>query len=1743
MSPALLFAAADRHVLKTENLNAAPAFLVNSDQHGTGMEFRIAGFEADDVQLDGKAYQSIAPITDQPEMFGLTGEEGLPELPVFSQLIGIPDQSGVRVEILSASYEVIENVEIEPSQPPMVEGSTEIPPFTINSEFYQRNEFYPAAPIELGSPIICRDLRMIQVVINPFQYNPVSRQLRVYTDLDYNLIYEGQDSRNVKIRRSNNISESFLPLYRSMVPNADEMLATYQPIRGGYLIITPDAFADSAAVLGRWKHLKGYDVVIARGSDIDPNGSTPTQQEVFDYIQSAYQNWEIPPEYVCIIGDENLDIPDFPYGGYASDHKYTCVDGDDFMADVLVTRMSIDYSLATLSRAMHKALKYEKTPIMSDPAHWQRGLSIAGNVGATTPRITVLWVRHMLMNHGFTQVDTSFRWSSGQSDPNLLGFFNAGPSIISYRGWAGASGWYSPSFNTSDLDLIQNNNKLAPMASIVCGTGSFGYGECFGEKWIRMGSSVNAMKGGPAFYGASDGNTHTKWNNPIMIGYYWGLLEEGIYNFAAAAFRGKIQLYNTYPRFNGDGSYVAQYFHTYNTLGDPELEIRTAIPQTMSVTYPSTIPVGTSMMQIHVTGSDLAPLAGAYVNLVKGYGVSEQVFVGGRTDDNGDILLNFTASTADTMFVTVTARNYIPHLGYSLVQTQSVAVNVSTITLDDDNSGNSSGNSDGNANPSETVEFAIALKNFGNSVTATNVSATLVSDYPELSVTVANQSYGSIAPGGSANSGKYAVHLANSIPHAEYYILRLNITSDQGPWTAALPVDVKSMAFLHLNSHYPGNPNSRLDPGESSAFYVTLQNIGELAGTSVTGLLTTDDPGIIITDGSAPFGNIAIGGNGSNSASPFVIEAADDVYNGHNVNFDLLLTSSNGSAAHRVISIVVGHTSTFDPIGPDDYGYYLYDNTDAGYGPAPFYNWVEISPYAGGSGTRIDFVNTDDASTVLSLPFNFVYYGQSFDYTLVCTNGFVAFDTSTYDMGGDRWYNFHNKQIPDPAAPRGLIGPFWDDLEYSGNAGVFQYYDAVNHRFIIEWKECMHPNPGSPHSPETFQMIIYDTLYYPTPTGDSEILFQYHTVYNDDNDNWDFDRPGLYSTVGMQNLENNDGLQYTFDNLYHPGAAPLSAGRAIKITTAQGIAPPPQMVYDPTSYLVSLQEGQMTTDSLHISNIGQGTLVFTLAEVTDNRIAMTRQVDFADITAAPRPLPIGYDNSLNVKPLDKNSPIYPPSITGRGGPDAFGYVWVDSDEQDGPAYNWVDISGDGTPVSLGDDNSVGPIDMGFSFPFYGNSYSSIFINSNGILTFGAGTGSYSNQPIPTSSAPNDFIAMFWDDLNPSLYGQVYYYNDTANNRFIVSYVGVPLFSGGGTSSLTFEAILYPTGHISIQYNTLDPGTGSLTSNSVGIEDLAGTTGLQVAYNSSYLTDQLALRFYPASFWLMLDIHGGILSSGEDTTAIVTFNASELTEGVYSGHIDLDSNDPTQSSVDIPITLTVGSAGAPDISFTPTSITVDLTEGELTTRNINIHNNGTADLYLNLNAIEFNLRGPSGGLIATALPEENHSGPDDPPVVQNVWLFVSPPSDTIATGDSLVAVVTLNAASISEGEYFGQINLVSNDPDTPTGHVPVTLNVASAGPNCDYVPGDVNGSSSYNGLDVTFSVAYFKGGAPPGYSCECTPGHTWHVSGDVNGSCSFNGLDVTYGVAYFKGGTGPMPCADCPPGGRIVPIQGEKPPID
>ncbi len=160
---------------------------------------------------------------------------------------------------------------------------------------------------------------------------------------------------------------------------------------------------------------------------------------------------------------------------------------------------------------------------------------------------------------------------------------------------------------------------------------------------------------------------------------------------------------------------------------------------------------------------------------------------------------------------------------------------------------------------------------------------------------------------------------------------------------------------------------------------------------------------------------------------------------------------------------------------------------------------------------------------------------------------------------------------------------------------------------------------------------------------------------------------------------------------------------------------------------------------------------------------------------------------------------------------------------------------------------------------------------------------------------------------------------------------------------------------------------------------------------------------------------------------------------------------------------------------------------------------------------------------------DNDGDDDLAVIDNradgkLWLGIKSGNNIIG---SLIDHIGANPRDIEvyDVDMDGNVDLVV----TFTGEDSVGIFYNGEGSSgCSYAVGDVNNNGSFNGLDVVYSVSYFKGGPPPSYSCECTPGNTWFVAGDVNASCNFNGLDVSYMVSYLKGGPAPHPCANGPP---------------
>lgn len=351
------------------------------------------------------------------------------------------------------------------------------------------------------------------------------------------------------------------------------------------------------------------------------------------------------------------------------------------------------------------------------------------------------------------------------------------------------------------------------------------------------------------------------------------------------------------------------------------------------------------------------------------------------------------------------------------------------------------------------------------------------------------------------------------------------------------------------------------------------------------------------------------------------------------------------------------------------------------------------------------------------------------------------------------------------------------------------------------------------------------------------------------------------------------------------------------------VNPAPVISVEPDSLAASLDVGNNTaTDTLRIHNLGQGTLVWELTEVSSGM--------------PPDPGSLGYHLPGPDSPKGADDgPSGPPVVRGQGGPDAFGYRWIDSDEPGGPVFGWIDISTTGSVLDSASawvptgsnrpgDEGYFPVTLPFGFSFYGTTYTTAYIGTNGTLSFQPPPADFfTNAAIPTAGGTIDnFIAGFWDDLEVRAAGRVYY--GTSGNNFVVQFHNMPRFASG-VSNYTFQFVLKPGGQILLQYLSMGTAGGTLISSSIGIENQTGTIGLQVVFNAAYMHNNLAILFSRGMSWLETSATSGVVGPGSTQDVIVTYNSAGLPLGIYRGTLEISSNDPVTSMVGIPVRLDVG----------------------------------------------------------------------------------------------------------------------------------------------------------------------------------------------------------------------------------------------
>lgn len=1071
-----------------------------------------------------------------------TAEAGYPELPMYSTLVAIPSSGSFNISVRESGVSTMRSVMVKPVFSTPEEETSK----RCDVKAYTSSSSYPSVTFSHSSPQILRDFRVVQISLFPVKYVAAEQELKIAKEISVDITFNDKPGEN-EMPAYSGYSPAFANLYESMISNfsqyRDVMIAPASPrILLIYGNNTATEFVNKLAEFVAWKRQKGFEVNVVSTAVIGSTSNTGIK----NYIQSQYNNLSTRPDYIILLGDTNgsFPIPSWTesmssYGG-GGDYPYTHLAGGDLLGDVFIGRISAS-NYSELDVILNKGYALEKNVNTSPTAAaWMNKILLIGDPSSSgiSTQYVNKFIKELALdfNPDYTFIEN---YSSGFSSTINSGI-TQGVGFFNYRGYIGMSGW-SPSSS------LMNGVKLPHATIITCATGNYSNDTATTESLIRLGSSA-VPAGSVTAIGMSTSGTHTMFNNCLNAGIYDGIFSHGMRTMGEALLNGKLYIKQTYGSTHDN---QANYFaHWCNLMGDPTVEVFTGIPKTLSLVAPSSIPLGSNVLDVQVTDG----LGVAVANVcVTAYSNSlTAVIAKGFTNTEGIATLNLSGGLQTEVTLTASAHDCKP-----VQQILQADIAGSLVyfgkTITDDNTQGSIGNGDSFANAGERIALNLEIKNT-TAITINNITATLSCDDPYITINSAQTSFGSLSPAQTiVGTVPFLLDIANNVPPE--HDVRLSVTLQDDVTTRGVIVFhiATYNARLVVNNHIISAGNdANLDPGETGTVQVWVKNSSISAVFDISAELTSLNDLMEVTDGSSYIGAIS-GSMVGVTVDGFSVHARSQLIAGMQIPMRLRLFNESGFEQFADFNIPIGQVFSYTPLGPDSYGYFIYDVTDVNYSDCPTYDWVEITPALGGSGTQLTGFNDSGDSNdegdqngavtlkVLDLPFPFTFYGITYNQITVCVNGFIT-------MGVTANGEFRNYHLPGGYGPSPMIAAFWDDLILISDAGIYQYYDATNHRYIIQYNKMR--NGYNRTSLETFQVIFYDPMVYPTSLGDGMIKIQYKDFNNVDVGGEGYTpRHGNYCSIGIKDHTNTRGLEYTYNNIYAHAAAPLAANKAILITT------------------------------------------------------------------------------------------------------------------------------------------------------------------------------------------------------------------------------------------------------------------------------------------------------------------------------------------------------------------------------------------------------------------------------------------------------------------------------------------------------------------------------------------------------------------------------------------------------------------
>ena len=809
----------------------AVRLLESSDQR-IRLEFEIGGFEKYLVEIDGEPYYRILLGGESNYL-----EAGLPDLPNICRSVVIPDDAKMKISVLSSEFEEIAGLPVAPSKGNLKRNvNPEEIAFTFGS-FYDGVDAWPAEMVTSRAPYILRDYRGLTVVVNPFQYDPATQTLKVYTRMIVELVPDGPGEVNVLTRHHrDSIDPEFSRIYIDHFANYTEQRYTSVGEAGGMLVITYDAFNSTMQPFVDWKNQMGVKTTMVDVSAIGNNSTS-----IKDYIQDYYDTTNLA--YVLLVGDATeLAYP--TASGGASDPTYALLAGSDSYPDIFVGR----FSAQTASQAqtqVDRSVDYEKYPAAGG-AWYHKGMGVASNQGPGDDNeydnVHIDNIRADLLGFTYTEVDQIYD-PSGTSAQVTSGL-NNGRSIINYCGHGSTTSWSSTGFSNTHINALTNDDMLPFIVSVACVNGAFTSTTCFAEAWMRATNGSNPT-GAIGIYASS---INQDWNPPMAAQDECAdlLVADQKRTFGGICFNGSCLMMDEY------GSAGVNMYNTWHVFGDPSLRVRTDTPASLTVNHDGTVEQTASSFTVDVPGVAGA-LCGLYYNgtyhgsaftNVSGTAV---ITVEGTLPDNQDIDLTVTYFNSMPYFSTV-------HVGPALYPTCDVNPLEFNVSM----------------GPDETRTEYLTIANNGDVGSVLNYSIEIVDGIPVRNIT------------GSTFVSDLAEYTAGTTFDI---VFTITCQSNDNEWIKYASLDFPSGVTVNSSTDFPVEGTSRVMYTDGSSGNGALVS---WAGTDTYGSIYPGESALATV-------NVTVGAFTGDMSIPYTL--GGDLWGSepHNLSGTIVLTASGPS--------------------------------------------------------------------------------------------------------------------------------------------------------------------------------------------------------------------------------------------------------------------------------------------------------------------------------------------------------------------------------------------------------------------------------------------------------------------------------------------------------------------------------------------------------------------------------------------------------------------------------------------------------------------------------------------------------------------------------------------------------------------------------------------------------------------------------------------------------------------------------